>query len=137
MSKTKKLAIVDDAGVGLGQSLLARFQAGDFGAVGLDRTRRDSTVGAFHGLDLSGAKPMVAPIAGIIRRQGALAVVKHDTAELLIVSSTETTLEEGQTTWTTIVQNAVLLGQSTLQSMLRAGGGCFSQQVPRRPCVGT
>lgn len=57
---------------------------------------------------------MSATIAGIIARQEALTVVIRDTAELLIAPSTETTLEDDKTTWKSIVQSVVLLGESTL-----------------------
>lgn len=125
MAQQKPLAIVAGAGAGLGQSLLARFEAGGFHPVGLGRTRPDAPVGDFHTVDLSDEKAVPDLLTQIIADHGAPKIVVHNTAELVIAPFLETTLSEYQATWTAMVQTAVLLAQSTLQPMVRAGGGTF------------
>lgn len=125
MGTQKHLAIVAGAGAGLGQSLLSRFEAGGFHAVGLGRTRPDTSVGDFHTLDLADATAVPAKIAEIIAKFGPPKIVVHNTVELVIAPFAETTLDDYQRTWTSMVQTAILLGQSTLQPMTRAGGGTF------------
>ena len=125
MAGGKKLALVAGAGAGLGQSLLARFEAGGYHPVGLGRTRPGAPVGDFHELDLADSAAVPATIAEVIAEHGPPSVVVHNTAELVIAPFTETGLEDYSRTWTSMVQTAVLLAQSTLQPMTRAGGGTF------------
>lgn len=125
MVKQKQLALVAGAGAGLGQSLMSRFEAGGFTVVGLGRTRPRTPAGDFHTLDLADIDAVPAKIAEIIAEHGAPKIVVHNTAELVIAPFGETTLDDFQRTWTSMVQTAILLGQSTLQPMARAGGGTF------------
>ncbi|MEP3771413.1 MAG: SDR family NAD(P)-dependent oxidoreductase, partial [Yoonia sp.] len=121
----KKLVLVAGAGAGLGQSLLARFEAGGFTPVGLGRTQPETTVGAFHTLDMADETAVPDVISGIIAEHDPPSVVIHNTAELVIAPFGDTTLADYQRTWTSMVQTAVLLAQSTLQPMVRGGGGTF------------
>lgn len=125
MVTRRKLALVAGAGAGLGQSLLARFEQGGLTAVGLGRTRPDNPIGEFHTLDMSETQSVPATIAQIIAAHGPPEIVVHNTAELVIAPFAETTLDDYQRTWTSMVQTAVLLAQSVLQPMVRAGGGTF------------
>lgn len=125
MSDNKPLIILAGAGAGLGQAILKRFDVGGYVSVGLGRTKPDDPVGQFHAVDL--ADPTAAPeaIAKIITEFGAPKVVVHNTAELVITPFTETSLSDFQRSWQSMVQSAVLLAQSTMQPMVRAGGGTF------------
>lgn len=125
MNTQRKLALVAGAGAGLGQSLLARFEQGGLIAVGLGRTRPKSTIGEFHALDLSDRHAVPTTIDRIIAAHGPPAIVIHNTAELVIAPFADTTLDDYQRTWTSMVQTAVLLGQSVLPPMVSAGGGTF------------
>lgn len=125
MSSGKQMALVAGAGAGLGQSLLARFAAGGLMPVGLGRSQPVKTVGAFHTLDLADETAVPDTIAQIIAEHGPPKIVVHNTAELVISPFSDTTLQDYQNTWTSMVQTAVLLAQSTLQPMVRAGGGSF------------
>ncbi len=125
MGVQKKLALVAGAGAGLGQSVLARFEAGGFLPVGLGRTRPETTVGAFHTLDMADDSAVPDVISGIIAEHGPPNIVVHNTAELVIAPFVDTSLADYQRTWTSMVQTAVLLAQSTLQPMVRGGGGTF------------
>ncbi|MEM6758709.1 MAG: SDR family NAD(P)-dependent oxidoreductase [Pseudomonadota bacterium] len=125
MANTAPLVIVAGAGAGLGQALLARFQAGGFTPVGLGRSRLEAPVGQFHALDLADATALPAAMAQIIAEHGAPRVVIHNAAELVIGPFVDAHLSDFQRTWTSMVQSAVLLAQATLQPMVRAGGGAF------------
>ncbi|WP_299832209.1 SDR family NAD(P)-dependent oxidoreductase [uncultured Roseobacter sp.] len=125
MARDKPLALVAGAGAGLGQSLLARFKAGGLTPVGLGRSRPADTVGAFHTLDLADDTAVPDIIAQIIADHGPPKIVVHNTAELVINPFSDTTLQDYQNTWASMVQTAVLLAQATVQPMVRAGGGSF------------
>lgn len=123
MSTEKPLALVAGAGPGLGQSLLARLEAGGMTAIGLGRTRPDNPVGTFHQVDLSDPGSTAPLIADLISMHGPPKIVVHNTAELVIGPFAETTLADYQRTWTSMVQSLIVLGQSVLQPMARGGGG--------------
>ncbi|WP_424830275.1 SDR family NAD(P)-dependent oxidoreductase [Ruegeria sp.] len=123
MNTVHSLALVAGAGAGLGQSLLSRFQAGGMTAVGLGRTRPENPIGIFHELDLSNPEAVASVIADMIATHGPPKIVVHNTAELVIAPFSETTLNDYQQTWTSMVQSLVVLGQCVLQPMVRGGGG--------------
>lgn len=125
MGMQGKSALVAGAGAGLGQALLARFEHGGLTPVGLGRTPPDKAIGEFHSLDLSDTQVVPSTIDRIIAAHGPPAIVVHNTAELVIAPFAETTLDDYQRTWTSMVQTAVLLAQSVLPPMIGAGGGTF------------
>ncbi|MEP2532662.1 SDR family NAD(P)-dependent oxidoreductase [Shimia sp.] len=125
MAEQKPLAIVAGAGAGLGQSIMSRFEQGGFAVVGLGRTAPANPVGAFHTLDLSDETAVHVRIAQIIKTFGPPKAVVHNTAELVIAPFGETTLDDFSRTWTSMVQTAFLLGQTTLAPMANADGGTF------------
>lgn len=63
--------------------------------------------------------------AQIIAEYGPPKIVVHNTAERVIAPFAETMLSDYQCTWASMVQTAVLLAQSTMPTMVRAGGGTF------------
>lgn len=121
----KPLAIVAGAGAGLGQSVLKRFEQGGFAVVGLGRTAPPAPIGDFRSLDLSDADAVATTFATLIDTHGVPQVVVHNTAELVIAPFGETSLQDFSRTWTSMVQTAFLLGQSTLAPMAHAGRGAF------------
>ena len=125
MKNLKPLAIVAGAGAGLGQALLARFEREGFEVVGLGRTKPTAPVGTFHTLDLANADAVPTKLAEIIDTFGTPKIVVHNTAELVIAPFNEIRLDDFSRTWTSMVQTAFLLGQSTLRPMADAGGGTF------------
>ncbi|MDA7966515.1 SDR family NAD(P)-dependent oxidoreductase [Ruegeria sp.] len=125
MNTANSLAIVAGAGAGLGQSLLSRFQAGGMTVVGLGRTRPEHPVGIFHELDLSDPERVNSVVSDLIATHGPPKIVVHNTAELMIGPFAETTLDDYQRTWTSMVQSLVVLGQCVLQPMVRGGGGAL------------
>ena len=125
MANDKPFALVAGAGAGLGQALLSRFEAGGYNAIGLGRTKPNSCVGDFHTLDLADPHDVPERLAEIIEVAGPPKLVVHNTAELVISPFGETSLENYQRTWASMVQTAVLFGQSVLDPMVQAGGGVF------------
>lgn len=114
----KPLAIVAGAGAGLGQSLLTRFDAGGFTPVGLGRTKPDHTIGSFLEVDFADEAAVQQAMAEVIKEHGAPTVVIHNAAELVIQPFLDTQLSDFQRTWTSMVQSAVLLAQSTFPAMV-------------------
>ncbi|WP_299143089.1 SDR family NAD(P)-dependent oxidoreductase [uncultured Tateyamaria sp.] len=125
MAGEKPLAIVAGAGAGLGQALLARFEAGGMEPVGLGRSRPDTCVGAFHEMDLSDPVAMSDCLSTLIAAHGPPRIVVHNAAELVIAPFDKTTLADFQRTWASMVGALVVLGQSVLQPMVRGGGGAL------------
>lgn len=125
MAVQNKLALVAGAGAGLGQSLLARFEAGGFIPVGLGRSQPETTFGTFHTLDMADDSAVPEVISETIEEHGPPSIVVHNTSELVIAPFTDTTLADYRRTWTSMVQTAVLLAQSTMKPMVRGGGGTF------------
>ena len=125
MTKSKPLALVAGAGAGLGQSLLSRFSEAGFEPMGLGRTRPASVTGVFHETDLADPARLPDLISQIISEHGPPKIVVHNAAELVIAPFSDTTLEDYQRTWRSMVQSAVLLAQSVMQPMVRGGGGTF------------
>jgi len=125
MGDVKPLALIAGAGAGLGQSLLSRFEVGGYHVVGLGRSENPSGIGEYYQVDLSDAIKAPDVIGKIIRDYGPPKIVVHNTAELVISAFSEALLDDYRRSWDSIVQSAILLGQSTLQPMVRGGGGSF------------
>ncbi|MEM6387366.1 MAG: SDR family NAD(P)-dependent oxidoreductase [Pseudomonadota bacterium] len=125
MAEARPLALVAGAGAGLGQSLLARFEAEGMRGVGLGRTRPQETSGLFHQVDLTDEKTTCAHYAELIATYGPPKIVVHNAAELLISPFAETTLADYERCWRSMVFSMVVLSQSVLQPMVRGGGGAL------------
>lgn len=121
----KPLVIVAGAGAGLGQALLARFEAGGYAPVGLGRSAPDEPVGTFITLDLSDEVAVGQVMADVIARLGSPKVVIHNTAELVMQPFLNTQVSDFQRTWASMVQPAVLLARSTFPAMMEHDGGAF------------
>ncbi|MEP0249778.1 MAG: SDR family NAD(P)-dependent oxidoreductase, partial [Roseobacter sp.] len=122
---TQPLALVAGAGNGLGNALLKQFQNNGFNVVGIGRSQPADPIGAFHTLDLADKDAAQDTITDIMAAHGTPQVVIHNTAELVIAPFGDTTIDDFSRTWTSMVQTAFLLGQSTLGPMAKAGGGSF------------
>ena len=118
--------IVSGAGTGLGQSLLQRFQSGGYKAVGFVRSMPDPTTGLdIRQLDLTHENIAAEKISELITTYGPPKVVIHNTAQLVIQPFAETTLDDFEQCWQSMVKTAIVVAQSTLQPMVRGGGGAF------------
>ncbi len=132
-----RLALVAGAGPGLGHALLRRFEQGGMKAVGLVRTLPDAPQAAaargsggssgleLRACDVGDATQANAVIQELIQKHGPPQLVVHNTATLVIQPFLETTQEEFEHCWQSMVLSAVVLAQCTLQPMVRGGGGAF------------
>lgn len=127
----KPLIIVAGAGAGLGQSLLHRFEAGDYQAVGLVRSipKQSNTQQSSHldlrQVDLTDADTAAALIRDVIATYGPPKVVVHNTAELVIKPFADTSLDEFERCWQSMVKAAVVLAQTVMPPMVQGDGGAF------------
>jgi len=125
-STQKPLVIVSGAGAGLGQALIKRFRTGDYQVVGLVRTMPQGSQNIdLHQIDMSDADAASDLISELISTYGSPQVVMHNTAELVIHPFAQTTLEDFERCWQSMVKSAVILAQSTIKPMVRSGGGAF------------
>lgn len=124
--KDTPLALVAGAGPGLGHALLRRFADGGLRAVGLARSGNPAGKGLDHRLvDLTDAAAVQSIVGALIAEHGAPRIVVHNPAHLVINAFTETTLQDYEQTWRSMVLSAAIVGQCVLMPMVRAGGGAF------------
>lgn len=126
-NNTQPLMIVAGAGAGLGQSLLQRFQSEGYRAIGLVRSlpQEMSDQLDLRQVDMTESEAVTALIAELISNYGPPRVVIHNTAELVIGPFAETTLNDFERCWQSMVQAAVVLAQEVMPPMVRGGGGAF------------
>ena len=118
--------LVAGAGAGLGQALLRRFQAGSYTAIGLTRSLPEQPTDLeLRSVDLTDAEMASAAIDSAIATYGPPKVVVHNTAQLVIQPFAQTTLNDFERCWQSMVKAAVVVAQSVLQPMVRGGGGAF------------
>lgn len=122
----KPLIIVAGAGAGLGQSIINRFEASDYQTVGLVRSVPEQPVNSnLRQVDLTDADTTSTLIKEVMATYGPPKVVVHNTAELVIKSFSETTLQDFERSWQSMVKAAVVLAQSVMEPMVQNGGGAF------------
>lgn len=118
--------LVAGAGAGLGQSLLRRFQAGGYTSIGLVRSLPEGKTDLeLRQVDLSHTETASALITELITTYGPPQVVVHNTAQLVIQPFAETTLDDFEQCWQSMVKTAIVVAQSVLEPIVRGGGGAF------------
>lgn len=124
MDNAQPLMIVAGAGAGLGQSLMHRFESGGYKTIGLIRSvpQKSSTLD-LRQIDMTDVEGVSALMTDVITTYGPPKVVVHNTAELVIHPFAETTLDDFERCWQSMVKAAVVLAQSVMQPMVRGGGG--------------
>ena len=118
-------ALVAGAGPGLGQALMRRFIANGMTVVGLSRSGATDSDLDIRACDLTDANAVRSVIAGLTSAYGTPKIVVHNPAHLVIRPFLELTESDFIDSWRAMTLSAVLLGQSTLQPMVRGGGGSF------------
>ena len=122
----KPLMIVAGAGAGLGQTLLHRFQAGGYQVVGLVRSVPTQTINLdLRQVDMTDAETAATLIDEVLTTYGPPKVVVHNTAELVIKPFADTTLQDFDRCWQSMVKAAVVLTQSVIKPMVQDGGGAL------------
>ena len=112
-------ALVAGAGPGLGQALMRRFIANGMTVVGLSRSGATDSDLDIRACDLTNANAVRSLIAGLISAYGTPKIVVHKPAHLVIRPFLELTESDFIDSWRAMTLSAVLLGQSTLQPMVR------------------
>ena len=127
MTEQQPLMLVAGAGAGLGQALMRRFETGGYKAVGLVRSLPPENPSDLdlRQVDLADADAAIALITELITTYGPPKAVVHNTAELVIQPFAETTLEDFERCWSSMVKAAIVLAQAVMQPMVRGGGGAL------------
>lgn len=125
--QTSGLVIVAGAGAGLGQALMRKFKSGGYDVVGISRSARtDAPVDLeFIRADLADASQAAEAVNGAIEKYGAPRIVIHNTKQLLIRPFIDTTDQDFETSWKSMVLAGVHLARATFPSMAASGGGSF------------
>jgi NAD(P)-dependent dehydrogenase (short-subunit alcohol dehydrogenase family) len=120
------LVIVAGAGPGLGHALLQRFGDGGYKAVGFTRSPADNTQALdVWQIDLTDRKKVNDALKALTAEYGIPKVVIHNSAQLVIHPLMETTLEEFEGAWRSIVMSAFVLAQAVMPEMASRGEGVF------------
>ena len=101
------------------------FIANGMTAVGLTRSGAPDSDLDIHACDLADANAVKPLVSELISTYGAPKIVVHNPAHLVIRAFLELTESDFLDSWRAMTLSAVLLGQSTLQPMVRGGGGSF------------
>ena len=104
---------------------MRRFIANGMTAVGLTRSGAPDSDLDIHACDLADANAVKPLVSELISTYGAPKIVVHNPAHLVIRAFLELTESDFLDSWRAMTLSAVLLGQSTLQPMVRGGGGSF------------
>ncbi|MEM9219577.1 MAG: SDR family NAD(P)-dependent oxidoreductase [Cyanobacteria bacterium P01_F01_bin.150] len=121
---TQPVAIVAGAGPGLGQALINYLANNGYNAFGLNRSIQADFINTVA-TDLADKARVESAVKEIYGVAGALKLVIHNPAKLVIAPFEETGPEIFEDTWRTMVLSAVHLAQATLPMMAQAGGGTF------------
>lgn len=104
---------------------MRRFIANGMTAVGLTRSGAPNSALDIRACDLADANAIKPLVSELISTYGAPKIVVHNPAHLVIRAFLELTESDFLDSWRAMTLSAVLLGQSTLQPMVRGGGGSF------------
>ena len=121
----KPLAIVAGAGPGLGRALVTHLNNSGFTAVGLNRSAPADAPNGILACDLTDAAATADAIAALISKHGAPKAVIHNPAKLLIRPFADTSANDFETLWRTMVLSATHLARSVLPVMAAASEGAF------------
>ena len=104
---------------------MRRFIANGMTAVGLTRSGAPDSDLDIRACDLADANVVKPLVSELISTYGAPKIMVHNPAHLVIRAFLELTESDFLDSWRAMTLSAVLLGQSTLQPMVRGGGGSF------------
>jgi NAD(P)-dependent dehydrogenase (short-subunit alcohol dehydrogenase family) len=127
MTQSLPLVIVAGAGPGLGYSLIKRFEAGGYKAVGFSRSQpsNNPTNIDIRAVDLTNQQQTQAAIQALITEYGAPKIVIHNAAHLVIKPLSKTTTSDFEDCWRSMVLSAFSLAQSVMEPMASNDGGTF------------
>ena len=121
----KPLAIIVGSGEGLGLSLAKSLANNGYQVVGLNRSKVACTID--HVLmmqcDASNSKAVTEKLDKVIEAYGVPQVVIHNPAQLFIKPFLETSVEEFELSWQSMVLSAFHVFQAVLPGMIDQGKG--------------
>jgi NAD(P)-dependent dehydrogenase (short-subunit alcohol dehydrogenase family) len=128
MTTEKKLAIVCGAGPGLGLALSRKLLAQDYQVVGVNRSAVPEYSDEMNGVDwrqqdLSEPESTSALMAQIVSQYGAPHVYIHNAAHLVIKPFEQTSVNEFEQSWRSMVMSAFAGLQSVVPAMAARGSG--------------
>ena len=121
----KPLAIIVGAGEGLGKSLAVVLANNGYQVVGLNRSQVTCDVGniTMIQLDASAKSTVENVILDVIKRYGVPEVLIHNTAQLLIKPFLQTSLDDFELVWKSMVLSAFNVFHAVLPGMMKQGKG--------------
>ena len=119
------LAIIVGAGQGLGNSLATQFLKSGYRVIGLNRSSSDSIpdVIKIKQLDVSDRLSVKNTLTEVMGQYGVPQVVIHNPAQLCIKPFLETSVEDFEVAWKSMVLSAINVLHFVIPAMLQRGGG--------------
>ena len=124
----KKIALIIGAGSGLGATLATKFSKENYQVFGLNRSEiqsdqiKNSDI-HFMQLDATNRQAVTSTMKEILDQYGVPDVVIHNAAQLYIKPFMETSAENFEQAWQSMVLSAVNVLQSVMPQMARRGTG--------------
>ena len=126
-TQNKPLALIVGAGSGLGTSLVNTFAINGYQVVGLNRTGLDLDVKHdqidYKQVDLAQHETVIPIINDIVQQYGVPEVVIHNPAQLYIKAFMQTSTDDFQNAWRSMVLSAIHVLQTVLPAMAQRGSG--------------
>lgn len=121
---TRPLAIISGAGPGLGQELVKTIGKNGYTAFGLNRSvplEAENTLVT----DLTDQQQTRARLRDLVCTHGAPKLVVHNAAKLIISPFEDTSNDDFEAAWRSMVLSAVNVARGVLPAMVDTGGGTF------------
>lgn len=121
----KPVAMIVGSGTGLGATLAENFVDAGYQVVGLNRSPNIRGIDGIDNrqLDASDTKQVTQLLNELIQQYGEPDVVIHNAAQLYIKPFMDTTTEDFETAWQSMVLSAVNILQTVLPGMAQRGAG--------------
>tara|TARA_R110002049_G_scaffold252264_2_gene427268 strand:+ start:5889 stop:6584 length:696 start_codon:yes stop_codon:yes gene_type:complete len=125
VNTNNRLAVIAGAGQGLGKSIAIMLAKAGYHVIGLNRSEvscEDSNVTMMQ-LDVASGHDVANTLSSIIEQFGAPEVLIHNPAELLIKPFQQTSPEDFELAWKSMVLSAVNIFHTVLPAMVDQGKG--------------
>lgn len=122
-NRKQKLAIVAGAGPGLGQALVSHLNENGYIAFGLSRTLKGLDPDTSLKCDLTDVGEIKSALKNIICTHGKPDLVIHNATSLVIKPFLETTLDDFEKSWKSIVLSAFNISQVIMPMLVAEGKG--------------
>ncbi len=125
MINKKPLSVIIGAGRGLGCSLATALTVQGYQVVGINRSQATNADNDIIGIQLDGANEMAisAALNDVIEKYGVPSVLIHNTAQLYINSFAETSVDQFEKAWRSMVLSAFNAMKIIVPTMAKQGHG--------------